>query len=216
MESFEPPAAMSLEKELRRQLCAFIRRGCRQRLLISTEGSFSVRINDDSFLITPSQKDRETLDIDDFVLVCGEQSEGGKNPSRATLAHQAIFRKHPKINAIVFAHPVNATAFSITHAAFDARTIPESYIFLRDVQRVPYGIQYESSDRIADYVSHETPAAILENDGVLITGTTVLDAFDRLEVLESTAEAVINSRAIGSVAPMPDSVIEELTAAFLK
>lgn len=213
---FDPPAAGSQEKELRRQLCAFIRRGCRQRLLISTEGSFSVRLDDDSLLITPSQRDRETLDIEDLVLVCGERCESGKTPSRATRAHQAIYRQHPQIGAIVFAHPVNATAFSITHAAFDARTIPESYIFLRDVQRVPYGIQYESDDQIAEYVSPHSPAAILENDGVLVTGTTVLDAFDRLEVLESTAEAVINSRAIGPVAPMPDAAIEELKQAFLK
>ncbi|MDA1231355.1 MAG: class II aldolase/adducin family protein [Planctomycetota bacterium] len=214
--SFVPPAATSQEKELRRQLCAFIRRGCRQRLLISTEGSFSVRVDGNTFLITPSQQDRETLEIDDFVLVYGDQSEAGKTPSRATRAHQTIYREHPGINAIVFAHPVNATAFSITNAAFDARTIPESYIFLRDVGRVPYGVQYEAGSQIATFVSVSSPAAILENDGVLVTGSTVLDAFDRLEVLESTAEAVINSRSIGPVAPMPESAIEELTNAFLK
>jgi len=89
-------------------------------------------------------------------------------------------------------------------------------LILRDVHRVPYGVQYESGDRIADFVSATSPAAILENDGVLVTGSTVLDAFDRLEVLESTAEAVINSRAIGEVTPMPDAVIEELKDAFLK
>ena len=216
LETFEPDAAMSQEKELRRQLSVFVRRGCRQRLLISTEGSFSVRLDADSFLITPSQQDRETLEIDDFVLVKDAQSEVGKTPSRATLAHRAIYRRHPGINAIVFAHPVNATAFSITNADFDARTIPESYIFLRDVQRVPYGVQYGMGGGIADFVSVSRPAAILENDGVLVTGSTVLDAFDRLEVLESTAEAVINSRVIGDVAPMPEAAIDELKAAFLK
>ncbi len=216
LETFEPDAATSQEKELRRQLSVFVRRGCRQRLLISTEGSFSVRLDADSFLITPSQQDRETLEIDDFVLVKDAQSEIGKTPSRAALAHHTIYRRHPGINAIVFAHPVNATAFSITNADFDARTIPESYIFLRDVQRVPYGVQYGIGGGIADFVSVSRPAAILENDGVLVTGSTVLDAFDRLEVLESTAEAVINSRVIGDVAPMPDAVIEELIAAFLK
>ena len=216
LEIFEPDAATSQEKELRRQLSAFVRRGCRQRLLISTEGSFSVRLDADSFLITPSQQDRETLEINDFVLVRNEQSEAGKTPSRAVLAHHAIYRRHPGIKAIVFAHPVNATAFSITNATFDARTIPESYIFLRDVNRVPYGVQYDVTGGIADFVSMISPAAILENDGVLVTGSTVLDAFDRLEVLESTAEAVINSRVIGDVAPMPDAVIEELKAAFLK
>jgi len=148
------------------------------------------------------------------VLVHDGRREVGKKASRAALAHQAIYRKHPHVQAIVFAHPVNATAFSVTDSHFDARTIPESYVFLRDVQRVPHGVQFRSDGRIADFVSVASPAAILENDGVLITGSSVLDVFDRLEVLESTAEAVINARAIGEVSAMPDGVIRELRAAF--
>jgi L-fuculose-phosphate aldolase len=212
---FVPPPATTAEKELRRLLSLFLKRGCRQRLLISTEGSFSARLDGDSFLITPSQRDRETLEIQDFVVVRGETCEAGKQSSRAALAHQSIYRRHPQIQAIVFAHPVNATAFSVTSSDFDARTIPESYIFLRDVGRVPYGVQYQPDGKIAEFVSPTAPAAILENDGVLVTGTSVLDAFDRLEVLESTAEAVINARSIGMIAAMPADVIADLARAFL-
>jgi L-fuculose-phosphate aldolase len=211
---FIPPVANERERELRSQLCEFLHRGCRQRLLISTEGSYSVRCDKDTFLITPSQVDRESVGIDDLVLIRGSQSESTKRPSRATLAHQAIYSRHPEIQTIIFAHPVNATAFSITDTKFDARTIPESYVFLRDVGRVPYGIQYGSDSKIADYVSPKSPAAILENDGVVVTGTSVLDAFDRLEVLESTAEAVINAKSLGDVVPMPEAVINELRSAF--
>ncbi len=200
--SYEPGDASSQEMELRKQLCDFVRRGCRQRLLISTEGSFSARISSDSFLITPTQKDRERLRADDFVLVRGDERESGKLASRAARSHQAIYKKHPHVKAIVFAHPVNATAFSVTDTPLDVRTIPESYVFLRDVRRVPYGVQYRDDGSIAEYVSASNPAAILQNDGVLVTGSTVLDAFDRLEVLESTAEAVINARAIGEVSAM--------------
>ncbi len=214
LESFEPAPPNAQEQELRRQLHLFMRRGCRQRLFISTEGSFSARLGEDSFLITPTQRDRESLEISDFVLVQGNHRETGKKASRAAFAHQAIYRRHPHVQAIVFAHPVNATAFSVTDSVFDTRTIPESYVFLRDVRRVPYGIQYLHDGSIADYVTAASPAAILENDGVLVTGASVLDAFDRLEVLESTAEAVINAHAIGEVSAMPDAVICELRAAF--
>ena len=214
LETFEPEIATARERELRRELCEFIRRGCRQRLLISTEGSFSARVENDSFLITPTQQDRETLGIDDLVLVDGDRRERGKKASRAVLAHQAIYRKHPHVQAIAFAHPVNATAFSVTGTHFDSRTIPESYVFLRDVSRVPYGVQYRNDGSIADFVSESMPAAILENDGVLVTGSGVLNTFDRLEVLESTAEAVINSRALGEVSAMSDQVINELRQAF--
>jgi L-fuculose-phosphate aldolase len=214
LDSFQPSAAIPAEQELRGQLCAFLRRGCRQRLLISTEGSFSARLDDGSFLITPTQRDRELLEVDDLVLVRGGQQESGKKASRAVLAHQAIYQQHPNVAAIVFAHPVNATAFSVTDSKFDVRTIPESYVFLRDVQRAPYGVQYLNDGSIANYVSTAQPAAILENDGVLVTGSGVLDVFDRLEVLEATAEAVINAGSIGEVASMPDDVIDELRTAF--
>lgn len=213
-DAFSPPAASPAERELRRHLCEFVRRGCRQRLLISTEGSFSARLDESSFLITPTQRDRDSLTISDLVLVRGRRAEYGHRPSRAVLAHDAIYRRHPEIQAIVFAHPVNATAFSVTDTELDARTIPESFLFLRDIRRVPFGIQYRQDDQIAEMVSPRNPAAILENDGVLVTGRSILDAFDRLEVLDSTAEALIEARSVGAVTPMPPDVIQELRKAF--
>jgi L-fuculose-phosphate aldolase len=60
----------------------------------------------------------------------------------------------------------------------------------------------------------DRPIALLENDGVLVCGTGILDAFDRLEVLEATTEAVINARPIGVVSPMSPEVIAELSKAF--
>jgi L-fuculose-phosphate aldolase len=212
---FTPGPASSREQELRRQLCDFVRRGYQQRLLISTEGSFSARLDVDSFLITPYQVDRSTVTLDDIVLVRDGASETGKTPSRAAGNHRAIYARHPEIGAIVNAYTVNATAFSVTGAALNSRTIPESYIFLRDVGRVPYGVQFRDSDDLATRVSPQQPISLLENDGVLVCGTNVLDAFDRLEVLESTAEALINSRPLGEVAPMSDETIEALIQAFL-
>jgi L-fuculose-phosphate aldolase len=106
------------------------------------------------------------------------------------------------------------TAFSVTRAALDSRTIPESYLLLRDVARVPYGVQFREPEELARQVSLREPIALLENDGVLVLGASVLEAFDRLEVLESTSEALINSRLIGEVAPMSDEVIDDLKRAF--
>ena len=44
---------------------------------------------------------------------------------------------------------------------------------------------------------------------MLVTGGDVLEAFDRLEVLESTAEAIINCRAVGPLRPLGDAVTRE-------
>ena len=89
-------------------------------------------------------------------------------------------------------------------------------MFLREVNRVPYGVQFGDGRELAERTTFARPCAVLENDGVQVCGTSVLDAFDRLEVLESTAEAMINSRPIGKMVPMPDAVIAELEDAFFK
>jgi L-fuculose-phosphate aldolase len=206
-----PPTAA--ERELRRQVCDFVKRCYQQRLMISTEGAFSARLGQDEFLITPHRRDRSRLDLAQLVRVQEGRCAAGQTASSAAARHRAIYRQHPEIQAIVSAYPVNATAFSITDAAFDSRTIPESWIFLRDVQRLT---QQEADDEelLATRLSLSTPAALIANDGVLVCGTSVLDAFDRLEVLETTAEAMINSRPIGTMTPMSDGVIEELRAKF--
>ena len=211
---FDRGAADSRERETRRQLVDFIRRGYQQRLLISKAGSFSARLDDDSFLITPHLLDRSLVELEDFVLISKGKRERGKIPSRATPNHQAIYRRYPEIHAVVNASPVNGTAFSVTDCPCDSRTIPESYIFLREVQKIPFGVQFGDGEELARRMSPRNPIALLENDGVLVLGTGILDAFDRLEVLESTAEALINSRPLGNVAPMSDRVIKELAEAF--
>ena len=211
---FDRDPADSREKEARRQLAEFIRRGYQQRLLISRAGSFSARLDDDSFLITPHVLDRSAVELDDFVLISKGARERGKMPSRATQTHQAVYRRYPQITAIVNASPVNGTAFSVTDSPCDSRTIPESYVFLREVQKIPFGMQFADGEELARRMSPRNPIALLENDGVLVLGTSILDAFDRLEVLESTAEALINSRPLGKVAPMSESVIKELAVAF--
>ncbi len=215
LETFDAGSASSEERALRAELCDFIRRGYQQRLLTSTAGSFSVRVDAESFLITGELVDRATITPDQLVLVRGGRCETGGRPSRAHLLHAPIYARHPEIRAIVNATPVNATAFSVSDAVLDTRTIPESYIFLRDVAVLPFAAIYDDPELIASSLSPAAPIALVRNDCALVLGQNILDAFDRLEVLESTAEAVINSRALGEVQPMNDGVIEELVKVFL-
>lgn len=210
----EPDPPGNREKELRKQLCDFLLRGYEQGLMTSTAGSFSARVDEDSFLITPFPVDRYAIKPADLVLVRDGRREKGKTPSRAVRNHGAIYRRHPQIGAIVNAFPVNAAAFSVCRMPIDTRTIPESYVFLRDVDVVPYELQHRDGEELAERIGPDRPIVIAENDGVLVTGKTVLNAFDRLEVLEYTAEAIIYSRPIGGTSPMSDEAIRELEDTF--
>ena len=212
--AFTPSSADAREQGLREDLCQFIQRGYRQRLLTATHGSFSARLDESRFLITPWKVDRATVQASDLVLIKESRQEQGKEPSRSLVLHAAIYQRHPEVRSIVLATPPNAAAFSITDQALDSKTIPESYLFLRDVRRIPYAAVYGNGDEVAATLSTSSPTAILENSGVLVIGKTVLDAFDRLEVLESTADALINALILGSVHPMSPEAILELEKAF--
>jgi L-fuculose-phosphate aldolase len=214
LEEFEPDCPCNRERELRKAICDVVVRGYEQRLVTSTGGSFSARVDERSFLITPFPVDRCGIEPGDIVLIRDGKRERGRTPSRAVLNHGAIYSSRPEINAIVNAFPVNATAFSVCNVPLNIRVIPESYVFLRDVRKLAYGIQYGDGEALSREISARRPVALLENDGVLVTGKTVLEAFDKLEVLESTAEAVINSYPIGGTQPMSDAVIEELERTF--
>jgi L-fuculose-phosphate aldolase len=214
LEEFAHGVSSSQEREVRRVLCEFVRRAYRQRLFISTQGSYSARVDANSFLITPYQVDRGRLEPQDLVLVRDERSEAGKIPSRAVRIHKAIYRRHTNVGSVVNAYPVNATAFSVTGGTLDTRTIPESYVVVRHVGHAAFGLQFVDGEEIATMLSVAQPALIVENDGVLVAGSTVLEAFDRLEVLESTAEALINCRALGTLRPLSEEVTRELDEAF--
>ena len=204
----------SEELAARRDMITLIHRSYQMGLFTATHGTYSVRLADGSFVITPFNYDRAYLEEDDLVRVKAGMKELGKTPSRAVHLHEKIYETHPDIQAILLAHPVHAMAFAVTDAAFDARTIPESYILLRDVKKIPYEEIYTNPDQMAKEFVPSCPAVMVENDCVIVTGGSLLQAFDRLEVMESTAHSIISAQEIGPIVHITDPEIEEIKEAF--
>ncbi|MCB0162829.1 MAG: class II aldolase/adducin family protein, partial [Anaerolineae bacterium] len=204
----------SRERELRQQIVDIVHRAYDRYLMISTEGVVSARLDDRSFLITPTGMDRRSVEIEDIVLIRDGQGEAGKRPSRSLRLHDAIYRQHPHLNCIMTAQSPHATAYAITTARFDTKTIPESYILLRDIPVIPHGTQYTDPQRIADTLSARQPVLLIQNDCVLTSGRTVLEAFDRLEVAEFSARSLIETAAIGALVPIGEAEIRDLEVAF--
>lgn len=207
-----PPS--SREAELRTQMADIVQRACRRQLMISTEGVLSARVSDDAFLVTPTGYDRHNLSPEDFVLIRAGGREAGKVPSRSINLHTAIYRQHPEIHAVVTAQSPYATAFAVSESVLDTRTIPESYIMLVDVPKIPYGMQYRQPEEIAARISAHTPVILIQNDCVLTTGKSILNAFDRLEVLEFTARSLIEAADVGQLVPMGSEKLADLQQAF--
>lgn len=213
-DEFVPKRHSSSEKAARRDVCELIQRAYRQKLFTSTQGTFSQRLDGDSFIITPYMEDRKYIEPEDIVLINNGVKEAGKIPSRSVMLHRYIYEKHPHINSVIIAHPPNIMAFAVTREAFDSRIIPESYILLRNVPRLPFGSSFMQPEMAADVFKKDTPVAIVENDCVITTGNSLINAFDRLEVLEYSASAIISSARIGEVVKIKGERIEEIEKAF--
>ena len=51
-------------------------------------------------------------------------------------------------------------------------------------------------------------------DCVIVTGNSLLQAFDRLEVMELTANSILDSQSLGSIVHISEAEIAELKTAF--
>lgn len=102
----------------------------------------------------------------------------------------------------------------MTSETFDSRTIPESYILLRSIVKLPFGSTFIDPKKLADVFEPKTPIALVENDCVIVTGSSLLNAFDRLEVAEYSAKAIISAGCLGKIVHISDNRITELEVAF--
>lgn len=232
-EEVEPEAAIfyyvgedeEKEMRLREEICDFVERGYDRKLFTQNIGVISARIDEDSFLITQSGSDNAELIMDQIVKVVGSQVEVWKSndgkeqkrlPSKSVLLHKKIYEENPDINAIIMAAPVNAMVFAVTDYNYDLKTIPECYIVLReDINKFPFGAVYSQQSELAAYFKEKAPVAIVENDCFICTGDSLYNAFDKLEVLDSSADAVITAKMLGgAVQTITEEQVREIKERF--
>lgn len=214
LRNVSPQPCSSEELAARRDLIALIRRSYKMGLFTAAQGTYSTRLSDGSFIITPLHADPAYLEADDLVRIQDGAKEPGKTPDADVLLHQKIYDKNPKIGAIAFAQPVHSMVFAVTDMPFDTRTIPESYILLRDVKRIPFEAAYQNLDDVAAEFDNAHPVLLVENKSVMVTGASMLQVFDRLEVMEMTAASILDAQALGTIAHIPSNEIAALKTAF--
>ena len=214
LRNVSPQPCSSEELAARRDLIALIRRSYKMGLFTAAQGTYSTRLSDGSFIITPLHADPAYLEADDLVRIQDGAKEPGKTPDADVLLHQKIYDKNPKIGAIAFAQPVHSMVFAVTDMPFDTRMIPESYILLRDVKRIPFEAAYQNLDDVAAEFDNAHPVLLVENKSVMVTGASMLQVFDRLEVMEMTAASILDAQALGTIAHIPSDEIAALKTAF--
>ena len=211
---FVPLSHSSVERSLRKEVCEIVHRGYAGQLMTSTAGTVSARVREDMFVITPSGVDRKHLDIEDLVLISKGKREKGKLPSRAVRLHRAIYRDHADIGAIIISQPPYTMAHCVAGVTLDATQMSEGYVMLGRIPPVPFGMCCLDRGGVSAMLSERTNTLLLLHDGALTTGSTIVKAFDRLEVAEFAARALSSVLDIGGIVPIGVRGLEALDRKF--
>ena len=180
---------LNVIKEGKELLAGFMRRLYRQRLTTTSGGNISMRCGE-SILLTPSGTDKGELQAAEIGVVDleGRPSDKSFRPSIESEIHLEIYRHYDDIMAVVHAHPLAASAFAASRAVIKSSYHAEAQVILGQVGHVGYYCPgtSELARRVAEKVA-EHSCLLLRNHGALCVGRSVLQAFDRMEVLEAAA-----------------------------
>jgi L-fuculose-phosphate aldolase len=214
LDELAPRGQGSDERRARAEVIALVRRACDHGLFSAATGSLSLRLDQGAFLVTPADADRLQLGPSDLVRIEAGRREPGKRPDSAVLLHAAILARQPHVAAVILAAPPALAAFAVTDRPLDTRTIPECYIVLRDVPRLPFGATFDDLERTAAVFTPRVPVALVQNEGIVTTGGSLIQAFDRLEVAEHGARGLIACGELGEVVAIDDAQVREIEKAF--
>jgi L-fuculose-phosphate aldolase len=204
-------------KKERKEVAMFMRRLYRQGLTTTSGGNISLKISDDIILITPSATDKGRMRWTEvgIMTIIGENLTPELKPSIEHEMHLSIYRKKKDVSAIVHAHPLFASAYTAMKCKINTNLTAEAKAICGDPYFVPYALM--GTKELASLASESIASSdilLLENHGVLTTGSSLLQAFDKLEVLENAARMTMIVEVTGKKKPLSKSRILELEKLF--
>ncbi|MDE6550598.1 MAG: class II aldolase/adducin family protein [Clostridia bacterium] len=182
---------------------------------LSCMGVISVKVSG-GMLITSRDCDRRDITNSgkySGVTFIKDNKIYGEYPDMSWKLHLEIY-KNSDMNSIFTALPKYIGAYIAARSDIDSRTLPESYIMMRQVLRYPALSDIENKEKIAKNITEVNPVAIIDNSCVVCGGKTINKAFDRLEVCEATAKAYYITKSIGKALNIEDKEIKKIEDYF--
>jgi ribulose-5-phosphate 4-epimerase/fuculose-1-phosphate aldolase len=187
----------------------------------ATAGNISVKLNDGSFLITPTDACLGTLDAARLAHVnaAGEQI-GGDRASKTLALHRRIYAAAPDAGCVIHTHSTHLVALTLQGVWSEADILPPiTPYFVMKVGHVPLIPYHRPGDpAVADLVAAriaERPAiraVMLERLGPTVWQRTPAEASAVLEELEETAKLWLLCQP--KPAPLSEAQIDALRRQF--
>jgi len=202
------------------QINVIIGRIYRSGMTTTSGGNISIRDDNGDIWITPSGVDKGSLTTKDIMCVKKDGTiVGPHKPSSEYPFHKAIFEARPELRAIIHAHPPGLVAFSIARKVPNTNIIPQARFICGEIGYAPYGCpgSEDLGKKIAkEFENPKYRAVIMENHGVVLGGTDMMDAYQRFETLEFCCRTIVAAGKLGNVNTLTDDQISQYIDMFPK
>ena len=177
-------------------------------------GNFSARYGD-KILITTSGSSNGYLSEEDLVLMDfeGKSLEEGKKPSSEKMLHVEFYKQRPDINYIIHVHPVFLSSFACCKIALDEPIMAENVFYFGQIPLAEYGLpgSMDLVEKTAKYFK-DYDAVLMANHGFVVGDKTIKDAFLKLELAESYAQVVFNTKMMGGAVLFNQEQVDEINS----
>ena len=200
---------LALKHEIVRAMALLYQKG----LITPMGGNASGRLHDsDHYWITPSRLLKCDPTVRDLVKVTlnGKTSSGKLKPSTETPLHSRIYRCREDVYAVIHAHSPVTLGATLTGTEIKPVT-PESLLFVGEVPIVEFETpgSADLAERVVEPLkSHQV--AVLQNHGVVAVGRNIVEALNRLEIVELTARIMMVAHIWGGSPSLSASQLEKL------
>jgi L-fuculose-phosphate aldolase len=178
-----------------------------------TSGNLSVRLNDQRLLVTPTGVSKFLLRSADMVIVDlqGRQLDGYRKVTSEVSMHLAVYRDRDDVTAVIHSHPPVATAFACVGRGLDEMLCQEAVMTLGVVPLATYATTgtEEVAASLAPFIP-DHDAILMANHGAVSYGGTLLQAFQKMEVVEHLAQIALVAHQLGAPRVLKQEQVKQL------
>lgn len=201
-------------KELKLELVKYGRIAGEKNLTPGISGNMSARY-EDKILITSSGSANGFLSEEEFSLIDfdGNLVEGNPKPSSEKMLHIRFYQMRPDINYILHMHSPYLSSFAAAGLALDEPVMPENLFYFGQIPLAEYGLPSSNDlvEKTAVYFDRYD-AVLMANHGFVVGAGDIKSAYLKLELAESYAQVIINTRILGGPALLNTEQVKEIYA----
>jgi L-fuculose-phosphate aldolase len=177
------------------------------------DGNLSLRLNNNSILITASSKNKGEIKADDILEIDlnGKLIKGKGKISTEVKMHLYSYLKRKDVNAVVHCHPIFISSFAVAGKEINTKILPELFLTFGKIPLCKYSTPSTEEVPISlePFIKNYN-AFILQNHGALTFGKDIREAYYRMEKFEQAAEIYYRAEMLGKAKTISEKNIKKL------